>query len=62
MLTRLGRFLKALYRDDTGAMAVEKILLIALIALPIIIVLAVFRHTIVGWFNSWFGQLEQQNN
>lgn len=38
--------------DDTGGLSVEKILLLAVIALPIIIALIAFRDKIIGWFNS----------
>jgi len=62
MFARLRRVLSDLHHDTAGAMAVEKILLLALIALPIIIGLALFRHTIQGWFASWSTQVEQQNN
>jgi Flp pilus assembly pilin Flp len=52
MLKRIGRKLKALHEDDSGAMSVEKVMIIALIALPIIIALFAFRKVIVGWFTN----------
>ena len=52
MMQRAKTFLTRLHRDETGAMAVEKVLLIALIALPLIIALAVFRTKITGWFEG----------
>ena len=52
MMSHLRRFAGRLHRDTTGAMSVEKILILALIALPILIVLLVFRKTIVEWFNT----------
>jgi len=52
MLKRIGRKLKALHEDDAGAMSVEKVMIIALIALPIIIALFLFRKKLVGWFED----------
>lgn len=52
MLTRAKQFAKALHQDTSGAMAVEKILLLALISVPIVIVVLLFRTQIVQWFNS----------
>ena len=52
MLKNLKSLFTRLHRDEQGAMAVEKILLLALIALPIVIVLFLFRNKIVGWFTA----------
>ncbi len=52
MKTKMGQFLKRLHRNESGAMSVEKILILALIALPIIIILIAFKGTIVGWFTQ----------
>ncbi len=41
-------------------MAVEKILIIALIALPIILVLIAFRDKLIGWFNDQSNNLSTQ--
>lgn len=57
MMSLLRRFAGRLHRDTTGAMSVEKILILALIALPILIVLLVFRKKIVDWFNTQDTQL-----
>lgn len=57
MMSHLRRFAGRLHRDTTGAMSVEKILILALIALPILIVLLLFRKTIVDWFNTESGKL-----
>ncbi len=59
-MSALTRALKRLHDDEAGAMSVEKILLVALIALPIIIVLVFFRDTIMGWFDTQAGQLHQE--
>ncbi len=61
-LKRLGAFLKQLDRDEGGAMSVEKILILAVIALPILIVLLAFRHTISEWFTTQSNTLSQNNN
>lgn len=58
MLTKAKTFLARLHRDEQGAMAVEKILLLALIALPIIVVLYMFRNDIIGWFNDEKAKLQ----
>ena len=39
-------------------MSVEKILILALIAVPILIILLLFRQTIVSWFQDQSGQLK----
>jgi len=57
MLSRIKQSLAALHRDERGAMSVEKVLILAIIALPILIVLFAFRKTIVGWFNDNASQL-----
>ena len=44
--------LARLHRDERGAMSVETILILALIALPLIIVLYLFRDTVAGWFKT----------
>lgn len=57
MMSHLRRFTGRLHRDTTGAMSVEKVLILALIALPILIVLMLFRSTIVEWFRGQKSQL-----
>lgn len=52
MMSLLRRFAGRLHRDTTGAMSVEKVLILALIALPILVVLLIFRKKIVDWFNT----------
>ena len=52
MITSLKNFFARLHRDEQGAMAVEKILLLAFIALPIIVLLLVFRKWIIGLFQT----------
>lgn len=58
LLRQVKTGLRALHDDTSGAMSVEKILILALIAVPILIVLLIFRGTIVSWFNQQSGQLQ----
>jgi Flp pilus assembly pilin Flp len=62
MLNELKKHLLAMHRDDRGAMSVEKVLILAIIALPILIVLFAFRKLIVGWFNTNAGNLNNTDN
>jgi Flp pilus assembly pilin Flp len=52
MLVRLRRAVRRGLKDTSGAMSIEKILIIALIALPILIALVLFKNDIKGWFNT----------
>lgn len=54
---RIKKLLLAIHRDERGAMSVEKILILAIIALPILVVLFLFRQKIEDWFNSESGKL-----
>ena len=58
MIARFKRGLAALHEDDSGAMSVEKILILALIALPIIIVLLLFKDKLKEWFKGQSDQLK----
>ena len=58
MWQQIKKSLRALHDDTSGAMSVEKILILALIAVPILIILLLFRTTIVGWFNDQSGKLQ----
>ena len=58
MVERIKRGLKALNDDTSGAMSVEKILILALVAVPILIILLLFRRTIVEWFTTESGKLQ----
>lgn len=57
-VSRMRSWLRKMHRDTRGAMAVEKILIIALIALPIILVLIAFRDKLIGWFNDKSNDLQ----
>ena len=58
MLKRIGQKLRALHGDTSGAMSVEKVMIIALISLPIVIALWLFRQTLVSWFNDQKSNLQ----
>jgi Flp pilus assembly pilin Flp len=62
MFANTRRFLQRLHRDEQGKMSVEMILLLALIALPIVILLAIFRDKIIGWFSTQSTALDQYNH
>ena len=58
MIKRLKAGLMKLHRDERGAMSVEKILILAIIALPILVVLFLFRQRIESWFTNQSGKLD----
>ena len=58
IMERIKRGIRAIHEDTAGAMSVEKILILALIAVPILIILLLFRQTIVSWFQDQSGQLK----
>jgi len=57
MLKLIKNRLLALHHDDRGAMSVEKVLILAVIALPILIVLFLFKNRIIEYFNGQASQL-----
>ena len=52
MLRNLKHYLLKIHRDERGAMSAETLLIIAAIAIPIIILLEIFRNKIMGWFRE----------
>ena len=52
MVSKLKQHLLKVHRDERGAMSAEMLLIVAAIAIPIIILLAVFRNKIIGWFSD----------
>ncbi len=40
------------HRNDTGAMSIEKVLLILVIVIPIVVALVAFREKLVGFFTD----------
>jgi Flp pilus assembly pilin Flp len=49
---RIWRDLKAFWRDEDGADTVEYILLVAVIALPLLAIVLIFRDRIWDWAQS----------
>jgi len=49
--------LAALHRDEQGDEGVNKILIIALIAIPLVIILLVFGKKIAEWFSEAWNNL-----
>jgi hypothetical protein len=58
MKVYLGRLARRIHGDTGGAMSVEKIMIIALIALPILLALWAFRTKLIDWFNTQSSQLK----
>jgi len=58
MFDSMKRFARSLHKDTSGAMSVEKVLLLAMIAVPIVILLIAFKDKIKGWFNDQADQLK----
>jgi Flp pilus assembly pilin Flp len=48
-----------LHQDESGAMSIEKILILALISLPLLIILYIFRGKIIGYFQTQTTSLDQ---
>ncbi len=59
---KLKKFMARLHQDESGAMSVEKILILALISVPILILLYVFKTWIVGEFTTQQDKLENGAN
>ena len=58
---RIARGLRRLHRDSLGDL-VQKILIIAAIALPILILLLLFRNEISEWFKKGKDDVMQQRD
>lgn len=58
MLHRIRSFFSKLHHNQDGKLSVEMILLIALIALPIILLLVLFRDKIITYFKGQSSQLQ----
>jgi len=59
-LSRLGRKLRALHRDERGADMVEYILIIAAIALPVLGVIIYYRNAIYEWIEDSWGTVRDE--
>ena len=54
----MKQMLLKLHRDERGAMSTEMLLIIAAIAIPLIILLALFRNKITEWFSDQNSKLD----
>ena len=61
-LKALSNRLAALHRDEQGDEGVNKILIIALIAIPLVIILLVFGKKIAEWFSEAWDNLSGNKN
>lgn len=52
MIAKLRNVVQRVHRDDRGAMSIEKVLLIAVIVLPIVITLIAFRGKLMEMFKK----------
>jgi len=62
MLKSLKEKLLALHKDERGAMSVEKILILAVISIPLVIVLYLFRGHLVEWFKTQSDDVSNKAN
>jgi Flp pilus assembly pilin Flp len=59
MFKQLKKLLARIHRDETGAMSVEKVLILAVIALPILIMIWMFwSNKLKPWFQGQADQLQ----
>jgi len=57
-MKRYWKILKRLHRDDRGAEGLEKLLIIAVIVLPLLGLLIVFRQRIGQWATDMWMQIK----
>jgi len=57
MLKKLREKLQALHKDEGGADMVEYILLVALVGLPLLALIWVFRDKVLAWATQYWDQL-----
>jgi Flp pilus assembly pilin Flp len=62
MIETLRRLARRVHQDTSGAMSVEKVLIIALVSVPIIIGLLVFRKLIYNWFTEQSNSLQSEQS
>ncbi len=57
-MKNLMTMLKKLHRDEAGAMSVEQVLILALVAVPIIVGVMLFKDKIKSWFTGQTDKLK----
>jgi Flp pilus assembly pilin Flp len=55
LLSKVGRALRAFHRDERGAEGLEKILILAAVALPLLGLLIYFRNELGEWLKGIWG-------
>ena len=61
MLKSIQRRLAQFHRDDRGAMSVEMMLILAIVAVPVLILLYIFGKKVIAWFQTQDQALDQQH-
>ena len=61
MFAKFKHALKKFHRDERGAMSVEMILILAIVAIPVLILLYVFGKKAIAWFQTQDQALDQQH-
>lgn len=61
MLGKLKQRLLQFHNDDRGAMSVEMMLILAIVAIPVLILLYIFGKKIIAWFKDQDSQLDSQH-
>ena len=60
LLTKMGRALRSFHRDERGAEGLEKILILAVVALPLLGLLIFFRDELGKWLKEIWGVEENR--
>lgn len=62
LMERVRRAAVAFHRDEEGAEGLEKILILAAVALPLLGLLIFFRNDLRDWLNSTWGAEKESGN
>ena len=61
MLTKLRQQALKIHRNERGAMSVEMMLILAIVAIPVLVLLYIFGKKAIGWFNDSNTALDSQH-
>jgi Flp pilus assembly pilin Flp len=61
MRANIKNRLRQFHADDRGAMSVEMMLILAIVAIPVLVILYIFGKKIIGWFNDQNTALDSQH-